>query len=60
MNHYSKFLSSTLEEGISDENLLPSLSFLAEKGNVTVYQFIHGEEPLSIEEEEVINDNWLA
>ena len=48
---YCKFLSNTLDEGYpSDQEVLPTLQFLMEHGNVTTYQWIHGEAPLSVEE----------
>lgn len=35
---------------------LPTLTFLMDKGNVTAYEYIHGEAPLTIEEPQLIND----
>ena len=37
------------------ENCLPALNFLLEKGNVTAYEYIHGEAPLKIEA-----STWLS
>ena len=33
-----------------DEDVLPTLGFLMERGNVTTYEWVHGEAPLSVEE----------
>ncbi len=50
---YQGFLRSTLEmegEGETPLEVLPTLRFLTEKGNVTTYEWVHGEVPLSVEE----------
>ena len=47
---YKEFLKTALEEDKNDVDVLPTLGFLMEKGNVTTYEWIHGEKPLSVEE----------
>jgi hypothetical protein len=48
---YVTFLESTLDEAMfKREDVLPTLSFLMAKGNVTTYEWMHGEPPLSVEE----------
>lgn len=48
---YVAFLEATLDEAMfKKEDVLPALRFLVERGNVTTYEWMHGEAPLSIEE----------
>lgn len=51
---YRDFLKTTLKfEFCKESELLPTLSFLIERGNKTTYEWVHGEAPLSIEEPEI-------
>ncbi len=54
---YLSFLKSTVEdEGeviVEEKNILPTLGFLVERGNVTTYELMHGEAPLCIEEDKI-------
>ena len=36
------------QDGGASSKILPDLSFLIERGNVTTYEWVHGEPPLSI------------
>ena len=48
---YVAFLEATLDEAMfKKEDVLPALKFLIQRGNVTTYEWMHGEAPLSIEE----------
>ena len=48
---YVAFLEATLDEAMfKREDVLPALRFLIERGNVTTYEWMHGEAPLSVEE----------
>ena len=49
---YMDFIKLTLLDGVKEEHhqVLPTLAFLMERGNVTTYEWIHGEQPLSVEE----------
>merc|ERR1712117_676306 len=48
---YSKIAEATLDEAMfKKEDVLPALRFLIERGNVTTYEWMHGEAPLSVEE----------
>ncbi len=49
---YSDFLEATFEDEERDKvsDVLPTLRFLMEKGNVTTYEWVHGEAPISVEE----------
>ncbi|TRY63647.1 hypothetical protein TCAL_03583 [Tigriopus californicus] len=57
---YAHFMRSTMENNAHNDDpsqakvdfdlqVLPTLDFLIEHGNVTTYQWIHGEAPLSVE-----------
>ena len=51
VDSYSLFLEATLDEALfKKEDVLPALRFLIERGNVTTYEWMHGEAPLSVEE----------
>lgn len=52
---YCAFLARTLDEGVMspEQDALPALKFLMERGNVTTYEWMHGEPPLSVEEPQI-------
>ena len=49
---YAEFINKVhdlkSQNGEASSNILPDLSFLIERGNVTTYEWVHGEPPLSI------------
>ena len=50
-SYYLDFLKSTVgNENIKEAEVLPTLEFLIHKGNVTTYEWMYGEAPLSVEE----------
>ncbi len=47
---YTGFLELTLDGQDKNVEVLPTLGFLMAKGNVTTYEWVHGEAPLTVEE----------
>lgn len=45
---YCDFLKATLNDDFKEEDVLSTVAFLVAKGNVTTYEWIHGEPPLSV------------
>ena len=47
---YQNFISKVHKTDANDDKVLPNLNFLMSKGNVTTYEWVHGEPPLEIVE----------